>query len=355
MALAGISHHLGFHPKILAPIATVSLQELLAAAIRAARVDHQHFIAVRGKELCYEWSLLRSSRRDRACRAGSRLRAFWRSSCYWRQVRQPRVGCVMLRSSIRASYRFSRPAERRLQAVEAARYMLYSGMRILAYTVLALLGGCVYFSKHTVTGACPADMGSPVRNFCVAERDAIWQGERPTHADASWLLAHGVATVVNLEVFLDDRHAFERANAPPRDLVVEYYHVPDFEPVHLFNSSLLDDHVAHFLAIMKKAPRPVYLHCLDGIDRSNVLIAAYRVLVAGVSPEQAIHDIERFHSPWLRVDAKYIRGLNARRAAILTKTEKWQERLRPGAKIECSAGRCTYSTAGQLRARGAAP
>ncbi len=224
-------------------------------------------------------------------------------------------------------------------------------MRILAWAVLVLLGGCVYFSKHTVTGACAADLGSSIRNFCAAEPGVIWQGERPTRADASWLLSHGVATVVNLEVFLDDRRAFERANAPARDLIVEYYHVPDFEPVHLFNWSLLDGHVAHFLAIMKVAPKPVYLHCLDGIDRSNVLIAAYRVLADGVNPEQAIHDIERFHSPWLRVDARYIRGLNARRAAILGKASKWQERLRPGAKIECSAGRCAYSTAGQLRAR----
>jgi hypothetical protein len=36
-----------------------------------------------------------------------------------------------------------------------------------------------------------------------------------------------------------------------------------------------------------------------------------------VNREDAIRDIERFDSPWLHVDAKYIRGLNARRAAIL--------------------------------------
>lgn len=223
--------------------------------------------------------------------------------------------------------------------------MLASGMRILVWAVLTLLGGCVYFSKHTVTGACTADLGSPIRNFCVAVPGVIWQGERPTRSDASWLLAHRVGTVVNLEVFLNDRRAFESANAPARDFIVDYYHVPDFEPVHLFNWSLLDRHVAQFLAIMEVAPKPVYLHCLDGIDRSNVFVATYRVLVEGVSPEQAIHDIERFHSPWLSVDAKYIRALSARRATILSKASKWQERLRPGAKIHCSAGRCTYTTA----------
>jgi hypothetical protein len=70
-----------------------------------------------------------------------------------------------------------------------------------------------------------------------------------------------------------------------------------------------------------------------------------------VNREDAIRDIERFDSPWLHVDAKYIRGLNARRAAILKKASKWRAHLTPAAKIECSHGRCTYSTTSQLRAR----
>jgi len=224
-------------------------------------------------------------------------------------------------------------------------------MRRLICAVLLLLSGCVYFSKHTVEGACTDDLDSPIRNFCVAETAEIWQGEKPSSSDASWLLEHRVGTVVNLEVYLDDRHAFERASAPQRDLVVEYYHVPDFERVHLFNWSLLDDHVAHFLSIVAAAPKPVYVHCLDGIDRSNVLIASYRVLVEGVNPDDAIRDIERFDSPWLHVDAKYIRSLNARRVAILEKAWKWRAHLTPAAKIECSHGSCIYSTAGQPQAR----
>jgi len=215
-------------------------------------------------------------------------------------------------------------------------------MRKLICAVLLLLPGCVYFSKHTVEGACTDDLKSPIRNFCVAKTATIWQGERPSRSDASWLLEHRVGTVVNLEVLLDDRHAFEQASAPQREFVVEYYHVPDYEPVHLVNWSLLDDHVAHFLAIVAAAPKPVYVHCLDGIDRSNVLIASYRVLVEDVNPEDAIREIERFDSPWLRVDAKYIRSLNERRAALLEKAVTWRAHLTPAAKIGCSHGRCTF-------------
>jgi protein-tyrosine phosphatase len=225
-------------------------------------------------------------------------------------------------------------------------------MRIVSLTALLLLSGCVYFSKHTVTGACTDDLNSPIRNFCVAKPGAIWQGERPTESDAAWLLTHHVGTVVNLEVFLDDRGAFERVQAPSAEHVtVDYYHVPDFEPVHLLTWSQLDNHVARFLAIMSVAPKPVYLHCLDGIDRSNVLIGAYRVLAEGKTSDAALREMQRFRSPWLRFDEKYIRSLDGRRAAILAKASGLSRHTRPGARIECFQGRCTYSTAGQLTTR----
>jgi len=225
-------------------------------------------------------------------------------------------------------------------------------MRIVSYTALLLLSGCVYFSKHTVTGACTDNLNSPIRNFCVAKAGEIWQGERPTEPDAAWLLAHHVGTVVNLEVFMDDRRAFERAQGPSgENVTVDYYHVPDFEPVHLFTWSQLDNHVARFLAIMSVAPKPVYLHCLDGIDRSNVLIGAYRVLVEDKTPDAALSEMKRFHSPWLRFDGKYIRSLDERRTAILAKASALKRHTRLGARIECFEGPCTYSTAGQLTTR----
>lgn len=61
--------------------------------------------------------------------------------------------------------------------------------------------------------------------------------------------------MVNLEVFISDRFAFDHARAPPAVQEVRYYHVPDFEPVHLINWSLLDTHVAHFIAIVKRAQK----------------------------------------------------------------------------------------------------
>ena len=205
------------------------------------------------------------------------------------------------------------------------------------------MSGCAYFAKHTAQGACENDLGAPIRNFC-AETPDLWRGERPSRSDATWLMQHGVGTVVNLEVFLSDRLAFDRAQAPPGTHEVQYFHVPDFEPVHLINWSLLDDHVAHFIAVVKDSPKPIYVHCLDGLDRTGVLIAAYRVLVANVDHETAIREMGRYGTPWVRVDARYIRSLQGeRRAAILQRIEKWRSRLKPSARIGCDLGKCRYA------------
>jgi rhodanese/phosphatase family protein len=226
---------------------------------------------------------------------------------------------------------------------------LKTSRRLAAASLALLLSGCAYFAKHTAQGACRNDLGAPIRNFC-AETPTLWRGERPNRSDASWLLGHGVGTVVNVEVFLSDRSAFDHAEPPSGSLEVQYFHVPDFEPVHLINWSLLDDHVAHFIAIVERAPKPIYVHCLDGLDRTGVLIAAYRVLMEGVDPEVAISDIARYGTPWVRVDARYIRSLQGeRRAEILRKITAWESHLEPNARIGCNAGMCHYTRLWVLR------
>lgn len=211
---------------------------------------------------------------------------------------------------------------------------------------MALLCGCVYFAKHTPEGACASSLDSPIRNFCVVAPGVLWRGERPTRGDAEWLLQHGVGTVVNLEVFLDDHHGFDAAVVPAgSNRSVDYFHLPDFEPLHIVNWSLLDRHVAKFLAILSEAPKPVYIHCLDGVDRTGALTAAYRVLMEGVSREQAIAEMANFRSPYLRFDARYIRSLEGeRRAAIMRNVAAWKSRLKPDARVTCERGKCSYSS-----------
>ncbi len=216
--------------------------------------------------------------------------------------------------------------------------------RALACICLLLLAACVYFSKHTPDGACADSLNSPIRNFCVVTPQVLWRGERPNKADATWLVDHHVGTIVNLEVMRDDHSAFNEVTvAPSSTQTVDYFHLADFEPLHAVNWSLLDSHVAEFLAIVSDARKPVYVHCIDGIDRTGAMIAAYRVLMEGTSREDAIEDMARFRSPYLPFDRKYVNSLGGEhRAEIMRKTMEWKSRLKPSAQIVCVAGKCTY-------------
>ena len=212
----------------------------------------------------------------------------------------------------------------------------------IVFGMLLLLEGCAYFAHQTAPGACRNDLDSPIRDFC-AEGPGLWRGRRLERSDATWLLQHSVRTVVNLELVLGDRSAFESARAPPGAYEVQYFRVRDYEPVHLFNWSLLDHHVAHFIAIIAESPKPLYVHCRYGLDRTGVFIAAYRVLIENVNPETAISEMAHYRDPWLRIDARYIRSLQGEhRAEILRRVIAWRTRLEPTARIECNNGTCRY-------------
>lgn len=235
------------------------------------------------------------------------------------------------------------PEQPIFQLERAHRAKLLAG-RTLACGLLLLIGACVYFSKHTPEGACADNLNSPIRNFCVVTPQVLWRGERPNRADATWLVEHHVGTIVNLEVVRDDHSAFNEATfAPDSPQSVDYFHLPDFEPLHIVNWSLLDTHVAQFLAIVSDARKPVYVHCIDGIDRTSTMVAAYRVLIEGTSGEDAIAEMARFRSPYLRFDRKYISSLQGdRRTEIMQKMLEWKSRLKPSARIMCIGEKCAY-------------
>jgi protein tyrosine/serine phosphatase len=203
---------------------------------------------------------------------------------------------------------------------------------------------CAYASTKSVAGACSENLGSSIQNFCVATPGVLWRGARPDKDDVSWLIQHGVRTIVNLEMLYDDRKAFRHASvADTNRYEVDYFHINDWEPLPMVAPSVADDHVAHFLAIVSQQPKPVYVHCRSGKNRTGVMIAAYRIIIEGLSVEEALEEMRLYQGKWFTADAKYIRALSKRREEIRQKVTEWIPKLKRDAQIVCSNGTCIVS------------
>lgn len=219
-------------------------------------------------------------------------------------------------------------------------------IRIAAWVgALALLmSGCAYIFIRPPPGFCGSDSGSPIPDLCVVTPGTLWEGERPSTVGARWLIARGVGSIVSIQV--DDRATFRAIKAPPELVrLIPYFRIRRFNAVRLLSRTSLDERVALFLAIMRQAPKPVYLHCHLGVDRALLLAAAYRILIEGFDPERAIKDMRGLHSPWLFAETRYLRSLTAaHKSDILHAADYWLPRVRASGEIRCAKGRCRYSS-----------
>jgi protein-tyrosine phosphatase len=208
--------------------------------------------------------------------------------------------------------------------------------RIVLWPCMLLISGCVYMSGHTPRGACLHDLRSPIPKFCVVAPTVLWRGARPNRADAKWLLEHGVGSVVSVQV--DSLPTFEAVVLPEDfEYDVSYFHIRGFNPLQILTRSQLDEHMAFFIAIVKSAPKPIYLHCRAGVDRAGVMVAAYRVLIEGASAKDAIAEMARFQSPWLRLDARYVRTVAEHRTEILRQADELRSQVQPTTHIVAPA------------------
>ena len=119
-----------------------------------------------------------------------------------------------------------------------------------------------------------------VPNFRRVSEDLL-RGGQPSLAGFRALKALGVKTVVNLRHYHSDRHMTERAGL-------------DYEHVDIKSWSIYSGQVLRFLEIVTDKRRtPVFIHCHDGIGRTGVLCAMYRMAVGGWSQDDAITEMKQ--------------------------------------------------------------
>jgi tyrosine-protein phosphatase SIW14 len=133
-------------------------------------------------------------------------------------------------------------------------------MRILAALLfVALLVGCA-------TRGVPATNG--IVNFGKVN-DSLYRGGQPDHKAMQQLAAMGVRSVINLRMTNDVWNG-EQAVATAYSMA--YTNIPLRSL-----SAPTDAQVACVLAAISAMPKPVFVHCRHGCDRTGTILACYRI------------------------------------------------------------------------------
>jgi protein tyrosine phosphatase (PTP) superfamily phosphohydrolase (DUF442 family) len=139
-----------------------------------------------------------------------------------------------------------------------------------------------------------------VANFGFVTTD-VWRGAEPTSGGFRTLAAMGVRTVIDLQEY------DQSAKLPPGvryvPLRVSGWHADEVDT----------DAVLRAIA---ESPKPVFIHCHQGRDRTGLAVAAYR-LSQGMSTADAIRELRRFRvNFWWRSPIEKRIHLLERRAAV---------------------------------------
>jgi len=139
----------------------------------------------------------------------------------------------------------------------------------------------------------------------------LYRGAQPTAEGFRRLREMGVKTVVSLRSMHSDRELLDGTG-------MQYVriHCEAWDPD--------SDEYAEFLKVaLAPANQPVFVHCMQGVDRTGVAVASYRMVEQGWTADAAIAELDRFgHNEVFTKVKRFLRKLDPpalrRRAAAMT-------------------------------------
>lgn len=107
----------------------------------------------------------------------------------------------------------------------------------------------------------------------------VWRGGQPSDAGLRRLAQAGMKTVIDLR----EEGPAETIPAGVRlvRMPISAWHADSVDPGAL-------------LQAIADSPKPVFIHCLEGRDRTGLAVAIYR-LATGMSPTDACRELRNFH------------------------------------------------------------
>jgi tyrosine-protein phosphatase SIW14 len=119
----------------------------------------------------------------------------------------------------------------------------------------------------------------------------LYRGGQPSADGVAWLKSLGVKSVINLRHYHGDTEKRRVESAGLR-----------YERIKLESSDAPEpEQVARFLELVRDPSlRPLYVHCLHGVDRTGAMMAVYRMEEQGWSNQDAFAEMQYFfaHRMW---------------------------------------------------------
>lgn len=178
-------------------------------------------------------------------------------------------------------------------------------MRAPITVVVALVALLAQGCATSPAGPATAPLATPCDNCLPGVTDfakvspALWRGSQPTAAGFRELESAGVRTVINF------RHENDGAELQAGSKV-RYLWIP----TRPWNPR--EEDLVPFLRVVQDPGNwPVFVYCWKGHDRAGFYVAAYRIVIDGWTPDDAIREMFLFgYSPlWFRIPG-VLRGID---------------------------------------------
>ena len=142
------------------------------------------------------------------------------------------------------------------------------------------------------------DTATAIKHFAWVD-SSLARGARPGAGGIAALRARGFRTIINFTA-----NAAEGREAAAESLA--YFTLP--MTAHLWSKPPTDAQVREFFRLtLDPSRRPVFIHCVRGVDRTGTMAALYRIEAQGWRPAAALEEMRLlgFHN-WYRALSRYV-------------------------------------------------
>ena len=165
----------------------------------------------------------------------------------------------------------------------------------------SILALCIYLAPlHSAAQEVPPQkIDCKQFNNFYRVNDSIFRSEQPSRDGIEYLGSIGIRSLLSVRSKSD--------SSLIGGIRFNVYHIP------MTTEKIYHEDVVKALAVIKRSPKPLLIHCSRGADRTGLIIAAYRIVYCGWTKEQAIGEMRNggYHfDQSLENMVRYLNGLD---------------------------------------------